>query len=92
MVDNRNNRNGRSVENRKTSANSWLCLRNGFQATLDPGGLFKLKLAKNGQSIMVFLSNYKRSGFLYFFFPFIDLITDCIWIEKRNGSKIQSKL
>ena len=37
------NRNGRLVENRKKSANIWLCLRKGFQGTLDAGGLFKLK-------------------------------------------------
>ena len=35
------NRNGRFVENRKKSANIWLCLRKSFQATLDPEGLFK---------------------------------------------------
>ena len=31
----------------KKSANIWLYLQNGFEATLDPGGLFKLKLSKN---------------------------------------------
>ena len=78
------NRNGRFVETRQKSDNICLCLRNGFQVILDPGGLFKLKLSKNDQSIMVFLSNYERSSFLSFF-PFSDLITDCIWIERRNG-------
>ena len=53
-------------------------------ATLDPGGLFKLKLSKNDQSIMVFLSNYDRSNFLSYF-PFSDLISDCVWIERRKG-------
>ena len=71
------------MENRKKSANIWLCLQKGFQATLDLGGLFKLKLNKNYQSIMVLLSNYERSNFLSYF-PFIDLITDCISIERRN--------
>ena len=78
------NRNGRSVENRKKSANIWLCLRNGFQATLIPGGLFKLKLSKNDQSIIVFLSNFEKTSFSCFF-SFSDLITDCIWIERGNG-------
>ena len=77
------NRNGRLVENREKSANIWLCLPKGFQATLDPEGLFNLKLSKNDQSIMVFLWNYKRSSFLSYV-PFSDLITDCIWIESRN--------
>ena len=77
------NRNGRFVENRKESSNIWLCLRKGIQATPDPGGLFKLKLSTNDQSIMVFLSNYDRSNFLSYF-PFSDLISDCIWIERRN--------
>ena len=45
----------------------------------------KLKLSKNDQSMMVFLSNFERSSFLCFFFPFSDLITDCIWIERRKG-------
>ena len=81
--------NGRFVENRKTSANICLCLRNGFQSTLDPEGLFKLKLSKNDQSIMVFLLNYERSSFLCFF-PFSDLITDCIWIERRNERVIDA--
>ena len=61
------NRNGRLVENRKTSAKIWLCLQNSFEATLDPGGLFKLKPSKNDQSIMVFSFNYERSSFLCFF-------------------------
>ena len=32
---------------------------------------------------MLFLSNYERSNFLYCFL-FSDLITACIWIERRN--------
>ena len=52
--------------------------------TLDPGGLFKLKLSKNDQSIMMFLSNCGEEQFLLSYFPFSDLITDCIGIEKRN--------
>ena len=40
--------------------------------------------AHNYQSIMVFLSNYERTNFSSYF-RFSDLITDCIWIERRNG-------
>ena len=70
----RYNKNGRFVENRKKSANICLGLRKGFQATLDPGSLFKLKPSKNYQSMMGFLWNYERSSFLSYF-PFSSSIS-----------------
>ena len=38
-----------------------------FSSHTGSGGLFKLKLSKHDQSIMMFLSNYERSNFLSYF-------------------------
>ena len=71
------NKNDRFAENRKKSVNDWLCLRKGFQATLSPASLFKVKLSKNYQSVMVFVSNCDWSNLLSYI-SFSDLITNCI--------------
>ena len=36
-----------------------------FSSHTESWGLFNLKLSENDQSIMVFLSNYERSNFLF---------------------------
>ena len=66
------------------SANIYLAVfTKKFSSHTGPGGLFKSKTKKNDQSIIMFLSNYDRNNFLSYF-PFSDLITNCIWIERRN--------